>query len=247
MNTVRSTLSSFIIIEGFPAGSHPLVRRFLKGVFNLRPALPRHETVWDTSVVLKYLKKLSPAKKLDMKFLTLKLVTLLALLTGQRCQTLHVLNVSDIMLSKNHVRIKVKELLKHTRPGKHLNLLTIRGYAPDRRLCLITLMQEYLNRTQPLRTHDKLIQSFIRPHGPVTASTIGRWIKTVLLFSGVDTRVFSAHSTRGAASSKACLANVPLTTIMKTAGWSRSDTFSHYYDKPIVDYGAFGDSILKNT
>ena len=248
ISTVRSALSTFIFLEGFPAGSHPLVRRFLKGVFNLRPALPKYETTWDTSLVLKYLKKLSPVKRLDFKMLTFKLIMLFALLTGQRSQTLHLLSLDDMILTKNSVKFKLSGLLKHSRPGKHLDLLVIRAFAPDRRLCPITVLLEYLRRTQTLRaTNRKLFIGIIRPHGPVTSSTIARWIKLVIIYSGIDPKTFSAHSTRGASSSKAALANVPLNTIMKTAGWSRKDTFAVYYNKPITEQGQFGLAILNDA
>ena len=245
LNSVRSALSTFISVEGHPVGAHPLIRRFIKGVFNLRPVLPKNETVWDTTIVLKYLKKLSPVHKLDLKFLTLKLVMLLALLTGQRVQTLHTIKLSDLILSKNSLKIKISELLKHSRPGKHLQMITVKAYAPDRRLCLVTVLLEYLRRTKSLRKHDKLFVGIIKPHGTVVAATVSRWIKSVLLFSGIDTRLFSAHSTRGAATSRAKFDNVPITTIMNTAGWSREDTFARYYQKPITTLGDFGDAILK--
>ena len=41
-------------------GNHPLVSRFLKGVFELKPSLPRYHRIWDVSVVLRHLKTLDP-------------------------------------------------------------------------------------------------------------------------------------------------------------------------------------------
>ena len=246
ISTIRSALSTFICLEGFPAGSHPLVRRFLKGVFNIRPALPKHETTWDTSIMLRYLRKLSPVRNLDFKFLTLKLVALFALLSGQRSQTLHLLLVNDLIVTKNSIKIKVSGKLKHTRPGRHLDLITLKAYAPDRRLCPVTVLLEFLRRSAPLRTHDRLFIGVIKPHAPVTSATIARWIKLVLLYSGVDTRIFTAHSTRGASTTKASLAHVPLNTILKTAGWSGSQTFAKYYKKPVTETGAFGLAVLNN-
>lgn len=64
-------------------GNHPLVSRFLKGVFELKPSLPRYNHIWDVGVVLKHLKTLKPVDSLDLKVLTLKLTMLLCLLTGQ--------------------------------------------------------------------------------------------------------------------------------------------------------------------
>ena len=75
-------------------GNHPLVVRFLKGVFNLRPPVPRYKEVWDVSIVLRFLKTLSPVSSLSLKNLNLKLVMLLSLVTAQRGQTLHLLDVN---------------------------------------------------------------------------------------------------------------------------------------------------------
>ncbi len=45
LNTARSALSAIIMLPGnTPAGQHPLVCRFLRGVFQERPVLPRYNT-----------------------------------------------------------------------------------------------------------------------------------------------------------------------------------------------------------
>ena len=44
--------------------------------------------------------------------------------------------------------------------------------------------------------------------------------------AGIDTTVFKPHSTRGAATSAAKAANVPLREIMNTAGWPSDSTFA---------------------
>ena len=57
INTARSALSSFITSEaGITIGNFPSVKRFMKGVFALRPSLPRYEFIWDVNIVLDYLK-----------------------------------------------------------------------------------------------------------------------------------------------------------------------------------------------
>ena len=45
--------------------------------------------------------------------------------------------------------------------------------------------------------------SWIGKHDPVTSSTTAQWLKTCLQEAGIDTGVFKAHSTRGAAAFKA--------------------------------------------
>ena len=72
------------------------VCKFMTAVFNQRPALPRTNVTWDTSVVLDLLKKWAPVKSLDLKRLSQKLTMLLLLLAGQRGQTIHMFDVRNM-------------------------------------------------------------------------------------------------------------------------------------------------------
>ena len=74
--------------------------------------------------------------------------------------------------------------------------------------------------------------------------TVSRWIKNVFEKAGVNTKVFSAHSTRAAAASAAHSNNVPISTIVEAAGWSRESTFQKFYDKPVKDVVNFGDQLV---
>ncbi|KAI8440715.1 hypothetical protein MSG28_009058 [Choristoneura fumiferana] len=75
-----------------------------------------------------------------------------------------------------------------------------------------------------------------RPHRDATAQSISRWIKQVLAKSGVDVSIFSAHSTRHAATSTAAAAGVSIDVIRKTAGWTAtSQTFAKFYNRSIID------------
>ena len=49
INTARSALSSFCNFEklDFAFGQLPLVKRFMKGVFQLRPSLPKYHSLWE--------------------------------------------------------------------------------------------------------------------------------------------------------------------------------------------------------
>ena len=49
----------------------------------------------------------------------------------------------------------------------------------------------------------KLFLSYDRPHKPVSRDTISRWTKETLRRCGIDTKVFTAHSTRSASVFKA--------------------------------------------
>ena len=128
-----------------------LLTRFLKGVFTARPALPRYQEVWDVSVVLKYPKTLHPPEQLSLKDLTLKMTMLIALLSGQRCQTIYSLDTTTMVLSAEKCVFYIYELLKTSRPGKHYGCLELRAYADDKQLCVVTLLQEYVQRILKFR------------------------------------------------------------------------------------------------
>ena len=82
-----------IVIDVFSVGSHPLVIRFLKGLYNLRTPVSRYCEVWDVNQVLDYLKTLS----LLVKQLTLKLVMLIALTTASRSQSVYCLSIENMV------------------------------------------------------------------------------------------------------------------------------------------------------
>ena len=109
LNTAKSALSSFLSIanSSIQLGSHVLIKRFMKGVFEIKPSLPRYNCTWNTDCVLKYLKSLSPLEGLSLLQLTRKLVTLFALTTGQRAQTLHVFDIRNIEVSATCLKIRI--------------------------------------------------------------------------------------------------------------------------------------------
>lgn len=242
LNTARSALSSILSFgDSVPLGQQPLLKRFMRGVFNLRPAIPRYEFTWDVSKVLTYLKTFPTS---TLKGVSLKLAMLLALLSGQRIQSLHLLDKRNIQIDDHLVRIRIGDTLKHTRPGKHQNEFVFKKYQ-DRDLCIVDTLSAYLNMTAPLRGEETvLFISFHKPHKRVSKDTIARWIKLVLNQAGIDTSLFKAHSVRSAATSTVAKQGLCLTTILRTAGWSKDSTFRKFYDRPITIDTSFSDTLL---
>ena len=120
LNTARSALSAVKKInDNISFGKHPLVCRFIKGVFQLKSALPKYTHIWDVEKVLSYLQTLAPVSSLDLKQLSLILATLLAILTGQRCEMIHKLDLNLMQTLPDRYVFAIGEKLKHTRPGQH--------------------------------------------------------------------------------------------------------------------------------
>lgn len=125
--------------------------------------------------------------------------------------------------------------MKQSRPGVPVPNIILKQYTPDRRLCVVHALNEYLRRTEKLRGQNKsLFVSYLKPYNNVTTTTISHWLRNVMFFSGIDTSKFKSHSVRSASASRVKLKNIPVSEIMKVAGWSSEQTFSIYYNKPII-------------
>ena len=178
INTARSAISSILLSTGAVSfGSRPLVVRFLRGVYNSRPSLPRHTEIWDVRIVLDKLREMSPASTLALKELTYKLVMLIALVSAQRGQTIPLLNIKNMSKTGSSYFFAITELTKTKKPGHKADIITLMAFTPDIRLCVYHCLEEYIQQTEKLRSDDgQLFISFNRPHNKVSRETVRRWI-----------------------------------------------------------------------
>ena len=116
---------------------HRLISKYLRSVFNRRPALPGNNVTWDADVVLNFLKTWAPAKRLSLRQLTLKVTVLLLLLSGQRGQTIWLLDTRNITLSKNEVRWRIGDLIKASNQKNHADELVFAAYPLGKSLCVV--------------------------------------------------------------------------------------------------------------
>ena len=65
----------------------------MKGMFKINPPTPRYKTTWYAHIVLNYLSSLGTRDKLTLKLLSMKLLMLTALVSAQRGQSLHMLDI----------------------------------------------------------------------------------------------------------------------------------------------------------
>ncbi|KAJ8914163.1 hypothetical protein NQ315_016242 [Exocentrus adspersus] len=107
LNSHRSALS-LILPEGL--GSDPALKRFMRGVSRLKPAKPRYNSTWDPKPVLNYLEGLSTSN--NLKLLSQKLVTLLALITEGRLQTISLIRISNMSIDDEKIQIFISDPIK---------------------------------------------------------------------------------------------------------------------------------------
>lgn len=250
INTIRSALSLVLPnVEGSPIGSHPLIVRFLKAIGRLKPPTRRYNTVWDVGKVLDLFLKWPENNQLSLKQLTMKSCGLLAILSGQRVQTLSLISLSDIRINENTIEIYVKETIKTSRPGTVQPNIVLPAFPINDRLCPVKAVTEYIAKTKSLRgSVEQLWISYEKPHSFVKTQTISRWLKSVLFESGIDISIFKSHSFRHASTSKAFEAGVNVDVIFASAGWNeRSKVFANFYKCKIDNRCNYAKSILSQS
>lgn len=232
-NQHRSALSLILPID---IGKNLLVRRFLKAVARLRPTKPKYDTTWDTNLVLNNIKKLGENEDLPLLRLSGKLAILLALATGQRIQTLSLIRVENIIFSEEGSRIYIPDRIKTTGVKSYQPCLELPNF-PEKEICVTSTLLSYIERTSEYRspTLSKLFITTKTPHRAASKDSIARWIKMEMTSAGVNTNMFSPHSTRHAVTSAAARIGISWDVIKRSAGWSNNSmTFARFYNRPLI-------------
>ena len=77
-----------------------------------------------------------------------------------------------------------------------------------------------------------------RPHGLVSAVTVGRWLTYVMTTAGIDASVYRAHSVRGAASSVAARAGMSTADILECSDCAAVSTVRRFYLRDLPNENA---------
>lgn len=247
INTARSAISAFLgVLDVDQIGSHPLVVRFMKGISQTRPTLPRYHCIWDVKDVLNMFRQQPLVEYLSLYDLTLRTVTLLALVSAQRGQSIHMLDINDMEVTSDQYIFHLHGHFKQARIGHEMLNIILPAFKDDIRICIVNTLSVYLRRTESLRSGSQLFVSTVKPHNAVSKDTIARWIKVTLRLAGIDVGIFKPHSTRAAATSAAHRQGAKIADILKVAGWSSEKTFAKFYDKPLENVDVtFSGAVLR--
>ena len=239
VNVARSAISTtHAKLDGLPVGQHPLVIQLLKGMFNNRPPKPRYSHTWDVSSVTKYLTSLGNNRSLPLKQLSWKLAMLFSLACPERVSALTKLDLRYCRVLPEGVEFALAAPRKRGSTDQIPKAFFAR-FSSNSKLCPVETLRSYLKATRAIRPTipsskvDPLFISYVKPHKPISAPSLGRWLRSLLKASGVNDDIFKAHSVRGASTTAAANNNVPLSEILRMADWSSSTTFQKFYYKPV--------------
>ncbi|KAJ8983767.1 hypothetical protein NQ317_006099 [Molorchus minor] len=243
LNSHRSALS--LILQDH-IGTDGRLNRFMKGVSKIRPSRPKYSNTWDPGTLVAYFNKQGSNENLTLQQLSYKLVSMLAITTGHRLQTISLIRISNIRETATGLQILISDQIKTSKINKAQPCIHIPFFVEKPNLCVANTIKHYKNVTACLRkdTDDFLFLTHKKPHKVATKQSLSRWVKETLKMAGIDTTLFQAHSTRHASTSTAHKQGVSIEAIMQAAGWTNKTTFTKFYQRPITVKNQFAEAIL---
>lgn len=245
VNVFRSMLSSTLSpIDGVDVGKHPLVVKIMKGIYNVEPPAPKYNNFWDVNVVLNLLNSWANTE-LSFARLSSKAVMLLALTSLCRVSELACISRISIAFSDQGGKWALAKPRKAQRQSA-LKVFSLKRLSSQANICPVACLEAYVKASDERRkdTEGGLFVSTRSPFKTIGASTVSRWVKVLLTEAGIDTTVYSAHSTRGASASKAAASGVSVENILRSGGWASESVFARHYRRGLETETDVADSIL---
>ena len=188
--TLRSAISAFHDpIETIRVGSHPRASALMSGMFNKRLPQPKYPFIWDVETVLDFLRELPGNDLLSDKLLTPKVSMLLSLLSASRVSEITNLRMDYLTKHSSFYTFAIAHLTKTYRRSKKPHpILKFYNFPGDNKLGVCKAIDSYLERRNVWGFEEsQLLVSHIKPHKPVSPSTVSRWLGQVLAMAGINT------------------------------------------------------------
>ena len=80
-------------------------------------------------------------KCISLRLLSVKFAILIILTTGQRCQKLKAMNITNMEVNSNYAKIRIGEILKQTKPQHHLEEIYIEAFNQNSSICVVKALQ----------------------------------------------------------------------------------------------------------
>ena len=162
--TLNPQWSAISLISDQKIGEDAPVTRFLKGCFKLKPTKSKYTSTQDINVVLDFLEDLGPSEGLSFQQLSEKIVTIIALISAHRAQTLSKIKISNIRYIGSENEIIITDIIKTSAPGRPQPILRLPECKDRPNLCLAACVNFYVKYTESFRnSEDSLFLSIKNP------------------------------------------------------------------------------------
>ena len=227
----RSVLSSmFPPMGGFSLGTHPLLSRLVRGVFQQRPPSRRLFPSWDVASVFAIFDAMAPP--LDFISLQRRCAFFLAMASARRPSELAALrcDAAFMSISSEQVRFLPSRLSKTDRQ-RHLGPpIVIRRLPPPDPHCPVASLEELLRSRAALGIrHDYVFSSSLAPHDPISVASFSGLLRWAFRRAGIAA---PPGSTRAISVSDAVARGVSIEEALRAGDWSGAGTFYRHYLRP---------------
>ena len=243
LNNFRSGIASVYKTthpEKAPIASTDVVKDFFASKRRNTIKMPnKTQEIWDVKVVLDEVRSWGTNEGLDDQQLQKKTIMLLCLATMWRPRSdIGRLQHRDVEFVHEGAGIIIGVTLIVREPKETQVKVSKLGPIEDKEMCPVFTLKHWITRSGHWRQnlpHDhSLFLAHIdsQPHS-CKPSTVAKWVTEILTSAGVDTKIFKAHSTRAAASTKAVEQGSTIEGVKEHGNWShKSQTFERYYYRP---------------
>ena len=169
------------------------------------------------NILLNFLENMSTDSDMDV---SRKLVSLFMLLSGSRVNSISHLKITNMYLTDTECTFVFDDVLKHSRPSFKEKPLVFRAFPQNPKLCPVSTLIQYLDIRLSRSSDTALFLTTVRPYKGASGDTFAPWIKNTRQEAGINTGLYSPHSCRSAATSKANASGTSITTILQSASWS---------------------------
>ena len=137
----RSALSSAETIPGCERMSnHPLISRYIKGVYNKHPPVPKYVNIWDKNKLLIYHDNMESNSELTFKQLCRKIAILFMLLGARRKQALLGIDIANVIVQTDKDILFPNKTLTHTNPKHPLQPFVYHSFNENENLCVVNCL-----------------------------------------------------------------------------------------------------------
>ena len=112
------------------------------------------------------------------------------------------------------VSFYVPKAIKNTTTMFHPKPIILKAFAADERICPVGNIVQYVKASEKFKKSKNLLLSYYK-HEPTETQTISKYVKLTLKAADINTKIFTAHSTRHASSTGKFMKGLSLNGIVK--------------------------------
>ena len=116
----------------------------------------------------------------------------------------------------------------------HPKPIILQAFPADERIFPVRNIVEYIKASEKFRKSKNLLLSRYK-HEPIEAQRLSRYVKLTFKAAGINTQLFTAHSTRHANSTGKYMKGLSLNDIVKEGEWKSSLSFRQFYNIPVIN------------